>query len=36
MTKKCRKCGDPIPEEDELCAYCDFEENSEEWNMEEN
>jgi len=26
MTKKCRKCGDPIPEEDELCAYCDEEE----------
>ena len=27
----CEKCGDPIPDEDTLCAYCDFKENPEEW-----
>lgn len=25
--KGCIKCGDPIPEQDEICAYCAYEED---------
>lgn len=31
LPNRCRKCGDPIPDEDTLCAYCDYEENPEYW-----
>jgi len=33
--KTCDICGDRIPEEDDLCAYCDYEENPEFWDGEE-